>query len=142
MNGDLHLNRQALHARYIQDRSRQPAFGSFPQAQFDSSSAVNNWRLILDDTLPVTPSIANDFEASFSRFSQFFPLSGIAAAYPTLVIGDLGSTTIGPNTILPQYRTFNEYLFGDSVTWTAEAPPREIRRQVSVVRGSYEFPSV
>jgi hypothetical protein len=35
-----------------------------------------------------------------------------------MVIGDLGSTTIGPNTSIPQHRIFNEYLFGDAVSWT------------------------
>ena len=118
INGDLHLNRQALHVRYLQDRARQPLQGTFPQAQFNSSSAADNWRLILDDTWPVTPRLANDFEVSSSRFSQFFPLSGAAATYPTLVIADLGSMTIGPNTSIPQHRVFNEYLFGDSVSWT------------------------
>ena len=72
INGDVHLNGQALHTRYIQDRARRPVLGSFPQAQFGSSSAVGNWRLILDHTWPVTSHLANDFQASFSRFSQFF----------------------------------------------------------------------
>ena len=67
----------------------------------------------------MTSRLANDFQASFSRFSQTFPLTGIAATYPTLVISDLGSTTIGPNTSIPQHRIFNEYLFGDAVSWTA-----------------------
>ncbi len=119
INGDLHLSGQALHARYLQDRVRRPFLGNFPQAQFASSSAVDNWRLILNHTWPVTSRLANDFQTSFSRFSQSFPLNGVAATYPTLVISDLGSITIGPNTSIPQHRTFNEYLFGDAVSRTA-----------------------
>ena len=119
VRGDVHLNRQALHVRYLQDRVRRPFLGTFPQAQFASSSAIDNWRLILDHTWPITSRLANDFQASFSRFSQLFPLSGIAATYPTLVISDLRSMTIGPNSSIPQHRTFNEYLFGDAVSWTA-----------------------
>jgi outer membrane receptor protein involved in Fe transport len=119
INGDLHLNDQVLHVRYLQNRVRRPFLGVFPQEQFASSSAVNNWRLILNHTWTVTSRFANDFQTSFSRFSQQFPLSGMAATYPTLVISDLGSITIGPNTSIPQHRIFNEYLFGDAVSWTA-----------------------
>ena len=119
VNGDLHSNGQALHLRYLQNRVRRPFLGNFPQAQFASSSAVDNRRFILNHTWPVTSRLANDFQTSFSRFSQFFPLNGIAASYPTLVINDLGSITIGPNTDIPQHRTFNEYLLGDAVSWTA-----------------------
>ena len=120
INGDLNLGSgQTLHTRYLQNRVRRPFLGTFPQAQFASSSAVNNWRLILNHTWTVTSRFANDFQTSFSRFSQQFPLSGIAATYPTLVIGDLGSITIGPNHSIPQHRIFNEYLLGDALSWTA-----------------------
>ena len=119
VNGDIHSNGQALHVRYLQNRVRRPLSGNFPQAQFASSSATDNWRFIVNHTWSMTSRLANDFQASFSRFSQTFPLTGIAATYPTLVISDLGSTTIGPNTSIPQHRIFNEYLFGDAVSWTA-----------------------
>ena len=118
INGDLHLNRQALHLRYLHNRIRRPLLGNFPQAQFASFSAVENRRFILNHTWTATSRLANDFQVSYSRFSQFFPLNGIAASYPTLVIHDLGPITIGPHSDLPQHRTFNEYLFGDSVSWT------------------------
>ncbi len=119
INGDLHLNGQSLHGRYLQDRVRRPFLGSFPQTQFASSAAVDNWRLILNHTWPMTSRLANDFQFSFSRFSQFFPLNGVAATYPTLAINDLSPMIIGPNSTIPQHRTFNEYLFGDAVSWTA-----------------------
>jgi hypothetical protein len=118
VNGDVNLNHQALHARYLQDRVRRPFVGTFPQTQFNSSSAVNNWRLILDHTWRLKSRLDNDFQASFSRFSLYFPLSGAAASYPTLFISDLGSITIGPNNNLPQHRLFNEYLLGDATSWT------------------------
>jgi hypothetical protein len=118
INGDVHRGTQAFHVRYLQNRVRRPFLGNFPQAQFASSSAVDNRRFILNHTVPLTASFANDFQFSFSRFSQFFPLTGIAETYPTLVISDLGSITIGPNTSIPQHRTFNQYLLGDGVTWT------------------------
>jgi hypothetical protein len=119
INGDLYLNSQTLHLRYLQNRVRRPFLGSFPQEQFASTSAVDNNRFILNHTWPLTPQWANDFQASFARFSQFFPLSGLAAAYPTLVINGLGPITIGPNSDLPQFRTFNEYLLGNAMSWTA-----------------------
>src|SRR6266852_3665170 len=49
INGDLNLNQQSLHARYLKSRTRQPSFGaSFPQAQFGSSSAADSRRVILN----------------------------------------------------------------------------------------------
>ena len=75
-------------------------------------------RLIVNHVWTVNSRLVNDFNASYARFSQFFPLSGIAQSYPTLGILDLGGFIIGPNSSLPQSRVFNEYLLGDAVTWT------------------------
>jgi Carboxypeptidase regulatory-like domain/TonB dependent receptor len=117
INSDLVLGAHSLHARFLADRNRQPTFGTFPQAQFASPSGIDNHRAIFSDVWTVTPSVLNEFSASYSRFSQFLPLNGIAASYPVLFINDLGGLTIGPNLSLPQSRLFNEYVLSDSAAW-------------------------
>jgi hypothetical protein len=120
VNGDYNVNQKnVLHARYLKSRTRQPSFGaSFPQAQFASSSAADSRRVILNDVWTANSHFVNDFKGSFVRYTQFFPLSGIAQNYPTLTVDDLQSITIGPNGNLPQHRVFDEYTLGDSVSWT------------------------
>jgi len=119
INADLYLNQQGWHTRYLKNRTRSPSFGLFPQAQFASFAAVDNHRFILNHVWTLAPRLVNDFRASFARFSQSFPLSGIAEDYPTLEIRDPSMTiTIGPLKALPSRRTFNEYLFAEAVTWT------------------------
>ncbi len=120
VNGDYNVSQQnVLHARYLKSRTRQPSFGaSFPQSQFASSSAADSRRVILNDVWTANSHLVNDFKGSFVRFTQFFPLSGIAQNYPTLTIDDLDSITIGPNGNLPQHRVFDEYTLGDSVSWS------------------------
>ncbi len=117
VNGDWNLQQQSLHVRYLKSRIRRPFFGSFPQEQFASFAATDHRRVIVNHVWTVTPHVVNAFKASFSRFSEFFSLSGIAQDYPNLLIGNLASTTIGPNTALPQHRLYNRYLLGDAVTW-------------------------
>ncbi len=120
INGDYNVKPQnVLHARYLKSRTRQPNFGaSFPQAQFSSSSAIDSRRVILNDVWTVNSHLVNDFKGSFVRFTQFFPLSGVAQNYPTLTIDDLQSITIGPSGNLPQHRVFDEYTLGDSLSWS------------------------
>jgi len=119
INGDLNLNQQSLHARYLKSRTRQPSFGaSFPQAQFGSSSAADSRRVILNHVWTASPRLVNDFRGTFVRYTQFFPLSGVAQNYPTLTIDDLQAITIGPNGNLPQHRVFDEYSLGDTVSFT------------------------
>ena len=119
INGDYNFGQHSLHGRYLKSRTRQPSFGaSFPQSQFGSSSAADSRRVILNDVWTVSPHLVNDFKGSFVRFSQFFPLSGVAANFPTLTIDNLQSITIGPNGNLPQHRLFDEYTLGDSLSWT------------------------
>jgi outer membrane receptor protein involved in Fe transport len=118
INGDLSINpHQDLHVRYLKNRSRQPDFGIFPQAQFASFAAVDNRRLILEHVWTATPRMVNDLHATFSRYTEYYPLSGNAQQFPDLYIADLGAV-IGPNLSLPELRVYNEYLLGDSLTWT------------------------
>jgi hypothetical protein len=119
INGDLDLKQQTLHARYLKSRTRQPSFGaSFPQAQFGSSSAADSRRVILNHVWTASPRLVNDFRSTFVRYTQFFPLTGVAQNYPTLTIDDLQAITIGPNGNLPQHRVFDEYSLGDTVSFT------------------------
>jgi hypothetical protein len=60
----------------------------------------------------------NDFRGTFVRYTQFFPLIGVAQNYPTLQVDDLQAITIGPNGNLPQHRVFDEYTLGDTVSYT------------------------
>jgi hypothetical protein len=120
VNLDWHFGRHNVELRSVNDRNRAPVYGSFPQAQFSSVGETDNHRLALNDIWTVTPRFVNEFQSSFSRFSQFFPLTGVAQTYPSLYIGDLAGILIGPSTApsLPQSRVFNEYLLGDVATWT------------------------
>jgi len=119
INGDWNLARQSLHVRYLKDRKRSPEFGaSFPEAQFSSFSAVDNRRVIINHVWTATPRLLNDFRASYARYGQFFPLSGVAQSYPTLTVDDLAGLQIGPSQNLPQHRVYNEYLLGDTLSWT------------------------
>lgn len=119
VNGDWNLARQSLHVRYLKNRKRSPEFGaSFPEAQFSSFSAQDNRRVIINHVWTATPRLLNDFRASYARYSQFFPLSGVAQSYPTLTVDDLAGIQVGPSQNLPQHRLYNEYLLGDAVSWT------------------------
>lgn len=119
INGDYNRGKNTLHGRYLKSRTRRPSFGgSFPQAQFASFEADDSRRAIVNDTWTATSHLVNDFKGSFVRFTQFFPLSGVAQSYPTLTIDDLQSITIGPNGNLPQHRVFDEYTLGDTVSLT------------------------
>lgn len=119
INGDYNSGQNSLHGRYLKSRTRQPSFGgSFPQAQFASFSAADSRRVILNDTWTVNSHLVNDFKGSFVRFTQLFPLSGVAENYPTLTVDDLQSITLGPNGNLPQHRLFDEYTLGDTVAST------------------------
>jgi hypothetical protein len=119
INGDVNLRQQSLHARYLKSRTRQPSFGSsFPQAQFASAQAQDSRRVILNHTWTASSHLVNDFRGTFVRYTQFFPLTGIAQNYPTLQIDDLRVITIGPNGNLPQHRVFDEYTLGDTVSYT------------------------
>src|SRR5712692_384349 len=120
VNGDFNLQQQSLHVRYLKSRERQPSFGSsFPQAQFASFSAVDNRRVIVNHVWTASSTLVNDFRGSVARYGQFFPLVGVAQAYPTLRVDELANINIGPNGNLPQHRAYNEYLLGDTVTRTA-----------------------
>ena len=119
INADTNLDaEQHLHLGLLQTWIHAPVAGSFPQAQFQSLSAVDDSRFILDHVWTAGANFVNDFKASYSRFSQFFPLSGIAQNYPNLFFADLGGV-IGPSTSLPSSRVYNEYLVGDTVTRVA-----------------------
>ena len=119
INADYIRGENTLRGRYLKSRTRQPSFGgSFPEAQFASFSAVDSRRAIVNDTWTVNSHLVNDFKGSFVRFTQFFPLLGVAQNYPTLTIDDLQSITLGPNGNLPQHRVFDEYTLGDTVSLT------------------------
>ncbi len=117
INGDLNFDQQSLHIRYLKDRQREPNFGSsFPQAQFGSIASIDNRRFIVNHVWTVSPRFVNDFRGSFARFGQFYPLTGTAQNYPTVIVVDLRGIQIGPAENLPQHRVYNEYLLGDAIT--------------------------
>ena len=120
INSDWNPNpRHNVHIRFLQSRTAQPSFGTFPQEQFASSTSTNNTRVILNDVWTVSSRMVNDFKVSYARLSQFTPLTGIAQTFPNLVFQDLSSTNIGPSVSFPQYRASNEYLVGDTLSRTA-----------------------
>ncbi len=119
LNFDWHLGRHNLQLRSLNDRNRQPFYGSFPQTQFASLGAIDSHRVTLHDAWTVSPHFVNELQGSFSRYSQYFPLSGVAQAFPSTFILDLSSILIGPSIApsLPESSVYNEYLLGDTATW-------------------------
>ena len=129
-NADLDIDAQhRLHVGYLQTWIHAPALGSFPQSQFESNSVTDDSRVIVNHVW-TKGAWVNDFKFSYARFSQFFPLSGIAQNYPNLFIQDLGGIFIGPSSSLPTQRVFNEYLFSNVVT-------RTLARQTLAWGGEY-----
>lgn len=119
INGDYNFGKQSLHGRYLKSRTRSPSFGgSFPEEQFASFAAADSRRVILNDVWTLSSRLVNDFKGSFVRYTQAFPLSGVAETFPTLTINNLQGITLGPNGNLPQSRMFDEYTLGDSVSFT------------------------
>lgn len=97
INGDYNFGNQSLHGRYLKSRTRAPSFGgSFPEEQFASFSAVDSRRVILNHVWTASSRLVNDFKGSFVRFSQQFPLSGLAQDFPTLTIFAVLSCSFPP----------------------------------------------
>ena len=92
---------------------------AFRRRNLPLSAAIDNHRLTLHDAWTVSPHFVNELQGSFSRSSQYFPLSGVAQTYPSIFIEDLSGILIGPSTApsLPESSVFNEYLLGDTATW-------------------------
>jgi len=120
INPDLNLKDHQLHWRYLKNRTRQPQFGDFPQPQFAAAVATDTRKVIFNEVWTINPRLVNDFNTSLSRFQNIFPLSGLAAAYPTVIVDDLG-LVVGPNGNFPQGRTVNQYQLADSMTWSKGA---------------------
>lgn len=121
INPDLNLKDHQLHWRYLKNRVRQPQFGSFPQPQFSAAVATDTRKLVFSEVWTITPRLVNNFNANFSRFQNIFPLSGLAANYPTVGVDDLNGLEVGPNGNFPQGRTVNQYQIADSMTWSKGA---------------------
>lgn len=119
VNPDLNLTKHQLRWRYSKNRLRQPQFGNFPQPQFASSVATDARKGVFSDVWSVTNRLVNNFNANFTRYQQSFPLTGVAATYPTVIFtGDLTGLQVGPANNFPQHRLVNQYQMADSMSWT------------------------
>jgi outer membrane receptor protein involved in Fe transport len=119
-NVDFNLAAHQLRFRHLKNRVRTPLVGAFPQEQFNSSSSVDNRRIIFNDVWSINSRMVNDFKASFGRLVTDSPLSSLAAAYPTIIIDEL-DLTIGPAGNLPQNRFTNWYQLADNFSWVLGA---------------------
>jgi len=119
INGDLNLNQQSVHARYLKSRTRQPSFGaSFPQAQFGSSSAADSRRVILNHVWTASSRFVNDFRGTFCALYAIFSAERNCAKLPDAHGRRSPGPHHRPNGNLPQHRVFDEYSLGDSVSFT------------------------
>src|SRR5262249_35396389 len=118
INPDLNLTKHQLRWRYSKNRYREPQFGNFPQAQFGSSVATDARKGVFSDVWSISNTLVNNFNANFTRYQQNFPLSGVAATYPTFIVTNLGGLQVGAANNFPQNRLVNQYQIADSMSWS------------------------
>ena len=118
INPDVNLTKHQLRWRYSKNRYREPQFGNFPQPQFGSSVATDARKGVFSDVWSMTNTLVNNFNANFTRYQQNFPLSGVAASYPTTIVTELNGLQVGPANNFPQHRLVNQYQIADSMSWT------------------------
>ena len=117
INVDYNMDKQQLRFRQINDRTRTPTLGSFPQQQFNALAAIDNRRVILNDVYNLSGQAINDFKFTYGRLANNSTLSGVGATYPNVIVNnDLGAS-VGPASQLPQFRFTNWYQLADSVTY-------------------------
>lgn len=69
-----------------------------------------------------TPSVLNEFRIGFNRYANTLPAGNFKYAgldaFPNILLTDLGSVNIGPDSNAPQETIQNFYNGVDNVTWT------------------------
>ena len=109
-----------LSLRYLQDKTLQPAGGTFGTAVFegfdaDFSSVYRNF--LISETHIFSSSMTNELRLAYNRIQLGFPISsssGPAGTLPQLTI--TGFTPIGVAATFPQGRTADNYQVQDTLT--------------------------
>ena len=124
INADMNAGQHQLRGRFLYDRQRSPNVNpDTPLAQFSGDLAADSRKVILSDAWAPSPSFANDFRVSYSRFVQAYTVPRQFANFPNAIVDNLG-LNIGPESNSPQSYTQNNYQFLDNVT---------------VIRGAHAF---
>ena len=124
INADFNSGQHQLRGRLLYDRQRSPNVNpDTPLAQFSGDLAADSRKLIFSDAWSASPSFANDFGTSYSRFVQAYTVPEQFLNFPNVIVDNLG-LNVGSESNSPQSYTQNNYQFLDNVT---------------VVRGAHAF---
>jgi len=114
---DLNIHSHTMRWRYLDTSVVNPSFGSVPEPQFAASVVTTYKKGIFDEVYTINNRMVNDFKADASRLNSSFPLDGLAANYPNVLITGMTGFSIGPNGNFPQGRITNQYQVSDSLTY-------------------------
>jgi hypothetical protein len=116
INADLNAGHHQLRGRLLYDRQRSPNVNpDTPLAQFSGDIAADSRKIIFSDAWTASPSFANDFRLSYSRFVQGYTVPQQFTNFPNVIIDNLG-LNIGSESNSPQSYTQNNYQFLNNVT--------------------------
>lgn len=118
VNMDASLGKHQLRGRFLYDRFRAPDFNpSQPQQQFLGTNSSDARKVIFTDAWTITPTVINDFRASYSRLNgPNLIVPGAFSNFPNVEIDELGSN-LGPDGLAPQGYTQNVYQWLDNITY-------------------------
>ncbi|MBB5057184.1 hypothetical protein HDF16_001869 [Granulicella aggregans] len=123
--GDWVINaKNTVNFRYIRTSYTTPIdAGNFPGQLpgFDSDQTGTSHNAGIVFTHIFSPTLINDFRASYGRIGFTFGLPGTTTSNPLFGLPGVsitGLTGYGINTALPQGRFHNTYQLQDSVSWT------------------------
>ena len=116
INADFNAGHHQLRGRLLYDRQRSPNVNpDTPLAQFSGDIAADSRKVIFSDAWTASPSFANDFRLSYSRFVQGYTVPQQFTNFPNVIIDNLG-LNIGSESNSPQSYTQNNYQFLNNIT--------------------------
>lgn len=118
VNADASLGKHQLRGRFLYDRFRAPDFNpSQPQQQFLGTNSSDARKIIFTDAWAISPTVVNDFRASYSRLNgPNLIVPGAFTNFPNVEVDELGSN-LGPNGLAPQGYAQNVYQWLDNITY-------------------------
>ena len=118
VNADASLGKHQLRGRFLYDRFRAPDFNpSQPQQQFLGTNSSDARKIIFTDAWAISPTVINDFRASYSRLNgPNLIVPGAFANFPNVEVDELGSN-LGPDGLAPQGYAQNVYQWLDNITY-------------------------
>ena len=119
VNSDVTLGKHQLSTRFLFNRIRQPDFNaSLPAPQFLGTRAQDGKKAIISDVWSISSRLINNVRASYSRSigPQLIAPAGFEN-FPNVIIDDLASANIGPETNAPQSYIQNVYQLADTLNY-------------------------